>query len=33
MARDQLLSVRDSEDGKEGGMAFREKRTPVFTGR
>ena len=33
MARDQLLSVRDSEDGKEGGLAFREKRTPVFTGR
>jgi hypothetical protein len=32
-SRDQLLTIRDSEDGKESGRAFAEKRNPVFTGR
>jgi enoyl-CoA hydratase/carnithine racemase len=30
--RDQLLSVRDSEDGAEGKAAFKEKRPPEFRG-
>ena len=32
LARKLLLSVRDSEDGAEGRVAFREKRRPVFKG-
>jgi enoyl-CoA hydratase len=32
LARKSLLSVRDSEDGAEGRVAFREKRRPVFKG-
>ena len=32
LARRELLSISRSEDQKEGGRAFREKRKPVFTG-
>jgi len=32
LARDQLLTVRESVDGAEGRAAFRDKRTPNFTG-
>ena len=32
LARKLLLSGRDSEDGAEGRVAFREKRRPVFKG-
>ncbi len=33
VARRDLLTVRDSDDGAEGRRAFGEKRTPKFTGR
>jgi len=32
LARDQLLTVRESADGAEGRAAFRDKRAPNFTG-
>ena len=32
ISRHQLLTVRNSADGKEGGKAFAEKRKPHFTG-
>lgn len=32
IARETLLSVKTSSDGKEGGRAFAEKRRPSFTG-
>jgi hypothetical protein len=33
ISREQLLMVKNSEDGAEGGRAFAEKRTPVFKGK
>jgi enoyl-CoA hydratase len=33
IARAELLAISRSEDQQEGGRAFREKRTPQFTGR
>jgi enoyl-CoA hydratase/carnithine racemase len=33
IAREQLLTVRNSEDGAEGRRSFSEKRTPDFHGR
>jgi enoyl-CoA hydratase/carnithine racemase len=33
IARERLLTVRDSKDGAEGRRAFAEKRTPRFEGR
>ena len=32
MSRAQLLKVRDSKDGAEGRLSFKEKRAPKFTG-
>jgi len=32
IARDQLLSIKFSDDGAEGRKAFGEKRTPQFKG-
>jgi len=32
LARRELLAIRSSDDQKEGGAAFREKRKPNFTG-
>lgn len=33
VARERLLTVRDSDDGAEGRRAFAEKRPPAFRGR
>jgi len=33
LAQNELLAISRSEDQQEGGRAFREKRTPQFTGR
>ena len=33
ISRERLLNVRNSEDGEEGRVSFREKRPPQFKGR
>ena len=32
LSRERLLTIRQSDDGREGGQAFAEKRTPEFKG-